>query len=123
MGVYQPGCLVIEGEMSEALLDFRGFEKWPLVILVDSVDKAIRSDTAFLWTVFTRFEPAADIHAKTRIVRNHIAYSGCILIDARMKEAYPPVVTCAPQTAQLVTQNWNHYFPEGMEMGESDGDL
>ena len=30
----------------------------------------------FLWTTFTRFEPAADIHAADRrIVRNHIAYT------------------------------------------------
>ncbi len=123
VGVYLPGCLLIEGEMNEALLDFSGFKQWPLVILVDSVDKTLHSDTAFLWTVFTRFEPAADIHAKAHIVRNHIAYSGSILIDARMKETYPPVVTCAPDTAQLVTQNWNHYFPDGMEMGESEGDL
>ncbi len=31
----------------------------------------------FLWTTFTRFEPAADIHAPSReIVRNHVAVSG-----------------------------------------------
>jgi hypothetical protein len=37
--------------------------------------RAARSDMNFLWTTFTRFEPAADIHAPSReIVRNHIAY-------------------------------------------------
>ena len=29
----------------------------------------------FLWTTFTRFEPAADIHAAaTRVVRNHVVH-------------------------------------------------
>ena len=38
-------------------------------------ERATRSVMNFLWTTFTRFEPAADIHAADRrIVRNHIAY-------------------------------------------------
>ncbi len=117
---YSPGCLVVEGEYSEELLDFPGLKEWPLVILVDDVEKTLKNEAAFLWTVFTRFEPAADIHAKSRIVRNHLVFSGPILIDARMKESYPPEVLCDRETSQLVTENWKRYFPEGLEMGESE---
>ncbi len=120
IGVYSPGCLVLEGVFNERLLDYEGFREWPLVVLVDNVEKALKNDASFLWTVFTRFEPAADLHAKSRIVRNHIAYSGPLFIDARMKETYPPEVLCDPETAARVTQNWSRYFPDGMEMGESE---
>lgn len=117
---YSPGCLVLEGKFEEHLLDYEGFKEWPLVIIVDDIEKTLKNDAAFLWTVFTRFEPAADLHAKRRIVRNHIAFSGSIFIDARMKESYPPEVLCDPETSARVTQNWNRYFPDGMEMGESE---
>lgn len=120
IGVYAPGCLVLEGKFSDALLDFQGFKEWPLVILVDNLEKTLKNDTAFLWTVFTRFEPGADIHAKARIFRNHITYSGPVLIDARMKASYPQEVLCDPDTAKQVSDNWKRYFPNGMEMGESD---
>ncbi len=120
VGVFSPGCLVLEGKYHDQLLDYAGFKEWPLIVLVDNVDKALKNDAAFLWTVFTRFEPAADIHAKGRIFRNHVTYSGPVLIDARMKDSYPPEVLCDPTTAKQVTQNWNRYFPEGMEMGDSD---
>ena len=67
----------------------------------------------FLWTTFTRFEPAADIHAaERRIVRNHIAYTPPIVIDARMKPWYPggsrPAATTSPRR---VTSRWREYFP------------
>ena len=66
------------------------FADWPLVVLTDEPARAARSDMNFLWTTFTRFEPAADIHAaERRIVRNHIAYRGPIVIDARLKPWYP----------------------------------
>ena len=42
------------------------------------------------------------------------------MIDARMKESYPPEVLCDPATAELVSTNWKRYFPGGMEMGESE---
>jgi UbiD family decarboxylase len=117
---YSPGCLVLEGKFEEHLLDYEGFKEWPLVIIVDDIEKTLKNDAALLWTVFTRFDPAADLHAKRRIVRNHIAFSGPIFIDARMKESYPPEVHCDPETSARVTQNWNRYFPDGMEMGESE---
>jgi hypothetical protein len=76
----------------------------------------------FLWTTFTRFEPAADIHAAgRRIVRNHIAYTGPIAIDARLKPGFPKELVCDEQTAETVTRRWKEYFPSrNVEMGDSN---
>ena len=77
------------------------FAGWPLVVLSDEPARATRSVMNFLWTTFTRFEPAADIHAAgRRIVRNHIAYEPPIVIDARMKPWYPKEVTCRDDIAR-----------------------
>jgi hypothetical protein len=76
----------------------------------------------FLWTTFTRFEPAADIHAADRrIVRNHIAYRGPVVIDARLKPWYPRELSAAGETAALVSGRWKEYFPGGgVEMGDAE---
>ena len=76
----------------------------------------------FLWTTFTRFEPAADVHAADRrIVRNHIAYQGPIVIDARQKPWYPKELRAREDTAALVTSRWKEYFPGGgVTMGDSE---
>lgn len=120
IGVFCPGCLVLEGNLNQEILNFQGFQDWPLLILVDNLEKTLTNDAAFLWTVFTRFEPGNDIYAKTRIIRNHVSYSGPILIDARMKESYPPEVLSDPDIARQVRENWKRYFPNGLEMGDSD---
>ena len=84
--------------------------------------RAAASAMNFLWTTFTRFEPAADIHAaQQRVVRNHISYSGPIVIDARLKPGFPKELTCREDVAQLVTKRWTEYFPSGkVQMGDSE---
>ncbi len=116
---FSPGCLVLEGTDPQCY-SHDSFQKWPLLILVDNLAKTLKSSTSFLWTVFTRFEPAADIHSATHIFRNHLCHTGPILIDARMKPSYPAELICDPETARVVTQKWQCYFPQGMEMGNSD---
>lgn len=116
-----PGCLVVEAEDPQSIFQDPAVQKWPLVILVDDLKSTLKSEASFLWTVFTRFEPGADIYTqKSSVYRHHIVYEGPILIDARMKVSYPPVVACDETTAQKVTENWTRYFPNGMEMGDSE---
>ena len=68
----------------------------------------------FLWTTFTRFEPAADIHAANRrIIRNHIAYTAPVVIDARMKPWYPKELSCREDTADLGLPPVAGVFPIG----------
>ena len=133
MGIRDPhvfcgGCLVVGGP---AYLDEPGagariaadasLAAWPLVVLTNEAGRASASAINFLWTTFTRFEPAADIHAASRrIVRNHIAYTGPIVIDARRKPGLPAELVCDDDTAALVTRRWSEYFPAGgVEMGDS----
>jgi len=127
--VYCGGCVVVSAPSYSAEPDAPAriaasgaFTGWPLVILSDDAARATRSDMNFLWTTFTRFEPAADIHAADRrIVRNHIAYTGPIVIDARMKPWYPKELSCRDDIAALVTKRWNQYFPVGnIAMGDSE---
>ena len=127
--VYCGGCVVVGGPTYEtepgAAARLAGdpvFAAWPLVVLTDDASRAARSEMNFLWTTFTRFEPAADIHAaERRIVRNHIAYSGPVVIDARMKPWYPKELSADPDTAALVTRRWKDYFPSGkVAMGDSE---
>jgi 4-hydroxybenzoate decarboxylase subunit C len=127
--VFCGGCLVIGGPPYAAepgaparLAADPSFAAWPLVVVTDEPARAARSDINFLWTTFTRFEPAADIHAATRrIVRNHIAYAGPIVIDARLKPWYPKELTCREDIAQRVSSRWKEYFPTGhVEMGDSE---
>lgn len=127
--VFCGGCLVIGGvshseepELAVHVAQHPAFAKWPLVVLVDDPARATSNAMRFLWTTFTRFEPAADIHSATqRIHRNHVVFGAPVVIDARMKQGYPDELFCGPATAAEVTRRWNEYFPSGdVEMGDSD---
>ena len=127
--VYCGGCLVVgarpfadDRDAPSRIASHPAFAGWPLVVVSDEPARATRSDMNFLWTTFTRFEPAADIHAAAqRVVRHHVAYEPPVVIDARMKPWYPKEVTCDPDTAATVTNRWKEYFPAGnVAMGDSE---
>jgi UbiD family decarboxylase len=127
--VFCGGCLVVgappyaaEPGAAARLAAADAFRDWPLVVITDEPARAAASPMNFLWTTFTRFEPAADIHAaERRVVRNHIAYRPPIVIDARLKPGFPKELTCRDDIAQLVTRRWKEYFPSGkVEMGDSE---
>ena len=127
--VYCGGCLVVgarpfadDPQAPSRIAAHPAFKDWPLVVVSDEPVRATRSDMNFLWTTFTRFEPAADIHAAgQRVVRNHIAYDPPVVIDARMKPWYPREVSCDAATAARVSSRWREYFPSGgVQMGDSE---
>jgi UbiD family decarboxylase len=126
--VFCPGCLVVgapsrieEPEAAQRLAAHPAFAGWPLLVLTDEPARAARSAINFLWTTFTRFEPAADIHAaSTRLVRHHVSYTPPVVIDARLKPGFPEELRCAPEIARRVTGRWREYFPAGVEMGDSE---
>jgi 3-polyprenyl-4-hydroxybenzoate decarboxylase len=125
--VYCGGCLVVSGApyaqepgMAERIT--AAFPGWPLVVLADNAAEATRTDPRFIWTAFTRMEPAADLHGAQRVHRNHIVFEGTIVLDARMKPTYPDELFCDPDTARTVSSRWSEYFPGGkVVMGDSDG--
>ncbi|MFZ3170774.1 MAG: UbiD family decarboxylase [Carboxydocellales bacterium] len=115
---YCGGCLLISGDCFANSPNLAGeiiprasqqLADWPLVILVDELDK-ITDQTSFLWTVFTRFDPAHDIYADAEIKHNKIHYRGPILIDARMKPQYPAELTPREDIVQQVSRRWKELF-------------
>ncbi len=66
----------------------RGF---PLIVIVDDSDFTARNERNFLWTTFTRSNPAADIEGIGAFIENkHWGCSGPLVIDARIKPHQAP---------------------------------
>ena len=117
--VFCGGCLVVDApafgsdpEFARTIASRDELRDWPMVVVVDDVEKTCASEPLFLWTVFTRFEPAADIHARSlQLHRFHPSAEPPIVIDARMKPSYPAELECDEETAALVERRWREYFP------------
>jgi 4-hydroxybenzoate decarboxylase subunit C len=117
--VFCAGCLVVEGssytdegDQPARLVNEAVFSEWPLVVLHDNAEVA-HSSADFLWSTWTRFEPAADVYAaQTKIVRHHLSYRGPIIIDARKKPCLPDELIVRDDIKQLVDRRWREYFPK-----------
>jgi UbiD family decarboxylase len=126
--VFCGGCLIVGGPSSmeepqaaARIVRHPAFAAWPLLVLTDEPLRASRSSMNFLWTTFTRFEPAADIHsAHSEVGRHRVACRPPILIDARLKPGFPKELSCTPEIAERVSRRWKEYFPGGVEMGDSE---
>ncbi|MEZ5979153.1 MAG: UbiD family decarboxylase [Planctomycetota bacterium] len=123
-----PGALCVEvdaheraPDLAQELARHAAFRDWPLLVLTDDADRASRSAANFLWTTFTRFDPARDVvPARVEVVGTQTAYHAPLAIDARMKRWYPEELFCDDATAEKVTKRWGEYFPAGsVEMGDS----
>ncbi|MEN8134863.1 MAG: UbiD family decarboxylase [Thermodesulfobacteriota bacterium] len=110
--VYLPGTLVVEGssyeydpDLPKKLASHEPLADWPVVLLVDNTKAATVSLQEFLWTFFTRFEPAADIHAASSGVnRFHVGLTPPIVIDCRMKPWYPHILEVDDATKRIVDE-------------------
>lgn len=118
VAVYCKGALVLEAEpfdnspeLADRLLQHYGdaLAEWPFIFLVDDI-QAASGQTPFLWTVFTRFDPAYDIYARTELIRHHPSYRFPVIVDARMKPGYPDELETDPSVKKLVDERWNEYF-------------
>jgi UbiD family decarboxylase len=132
--VFCPGCLVLGAdprlprtgaERGEALRRIAGhpaFAAWPLLVASDEPDRAAASPINFLWTTFTRLEPAADLHAAAvRVVRNQLSYAPPVLVDARTKHGFPAELGSSAAVAEQVGRRWSDYFPRGgVVMGDAE---
>ncbi|HEY6121238.1 MAG TPA: UbiD family decarboxylase [Pyrinomonadaceae bacterium] len=115
------GCLVVQGqpyanepEQAQRLAQEPAFRKWPLIVLHDNAEVA-SSSIDFLWSTWTRFEPASDIYAaEEKVIRHHLSYTSPIVIDARMKPGYPAELIVRDDIAQLVDRRWREYFPRSL---------
>lgn len=117
--VYLPGTLVVAGSpyettpnLAQETAQHPGITPWPVVILVDDTAAATCSLQEFLWTFFTRFEPAADIHGREQNVhRFHVGLHPPIVFDCRMKPWYTDVLEVDVPTKEKVDAKIDSILP------------
>lgn len=89
-------CMITEerGGLSDGL---------PLVVVVDDSDFTARSLKNFLWTVFTRSNPASDIYGIGAFTHcKHWGCRGALVIDARVKPHHAPPLVEEPAVVRRV---------------------
>lgn len=117
---YLPGTLVVQGvsyqedkDLAQRLASAESLANWPVILLVDSTDEATVSMQEFLWTFFTRFEPANDIHAATTSVRRfHVGLTAPVVFDCRMKPWYTEVLEVDQETKTIVDNKITRIIPK-----------
>jgi 4-hydroxy-3-polyprenylbenzoate decarboxylase len=78
---------------------------FPLVVLVDDAEFSSRSLANFLFTTFTRSNPAVDIRGIEEFVRDKAwGCRGSIVIDARSKAHHAPVLIEDPKVEARVSE-------------------
>lgn len=95
-----------EAQMRRLAEDLAGrgdWKEWPLIVVVDDSQFATRSLANFLWTVFTRSNPAADLYGVEEFIdRKHWGCRGSLLIDARAKPHHAPPLVEDPAISRKV---------------------
>lgn len=120
--VYLPGTLVVQGdsyaedrELPARLAAAPELADWPVILLVDGTAEATVNIQEFIWTFFTRFEPAADIYTAGTVLRRfHPGLTIPIVFDCRMKPWYPEVLEVDPATRKLVDGKIKDILPPGL---------
>ncbi|MDO7907071.1 UbiD family decarboxylase [Paenibacillus sp. JX-17] len=116
---YCGGCLVVSGKSYEEdpelapllVKHLSGSDTpWPLIVVVDDAEEVVKTQKSFLWTVFTRFNPATDMYADSEVALHHLNYKLPIVVDARMKPGYPDEVIPREDIVKLVDERWKSYF-------------
>lgn len=115
--VFLPGILVVQGppyraapegdpaiqQFTEAYNRADGINIFPLVVVVDDSEFASRTLNNFLWTTFTKSNPAADVHGiEPVVVQKHWGCRGSLVIDARAKPHHAPPLVEDPEVTRRV---------------------
>lgn len=116
---FLPGTLVVQGpayqqepQLPARLAVSPELSQWQVIIVVDSSREATISMQEFLWTFFTRFEPAADIYgASQHVKRFHVGLEAPIVIDCRMKPWYTDVLEVDEPTRRMVDEKYPRIMP------------
>ncbi len=116
--IAQPGILIIQGpicsaEAADPALDMQrlsaffsaadSVNEFPLLIVSDDSVFAACTLNNFLWTTFTRSDPAQDIYGIESFVSNkHWGCNGSLIIDARRKHHHAPALIDDPEVEKRV---------------------
>jgi 4-hydroxy-3-polyprenylbenzoate decarboxylase len=77
--------------------------RFPLWVIVDDAEFAARTLNNFLWTTFTRSNPAADVYGVDAFTSHkHWGCRGPLVIDARAKPHHAPPLVEDPEVARRV---------------------
>ena len=77
--------------------------QFPMVLLVDDSDFTSANQGNFLWTVFTKTNPAKDIHGIGSVISDkHWGCHGSLVIDARSKPHHAPALIEDPAVERAV---------------------
>ena len=113
-----PGILAIEGpacqaqatQNSDQIENFcqafspqQSINHFPLIVIVDDSPFVTKSLGNFLWAVFTRSNPANDIHGiGATTVNKHWQCQGALVIDARIKPHHAPPLIEDPEVTRKI---------------------
>lgn len=113
-----PGVLAIQGPGYAAESDHRehavehfcaayhegdAINAFPLIVIVDDSDFTARTLSNFLWVVFTRSNPAADVYGIDAFTQHkHWSCRGSLVIDARIKPHHAPPLAVDAETVKRV---------------------
>ncbi|MFO0864226.1 MAG: UbiD family decarboxylase [Gemmataceae bacterium] len=88
---------------AEAYRPTDAINAFPLIVLVDDSDFTARTLNNFLWTTFTRSNPAADIHGIGAFThQKHWGCEGSLVLDARIKPHHAPPLIEDPEVTRRV---------------------
>ncbi|MBL9125818.1 MAG: UbiD family decarboxylase, partial [Planctomycetaceae bacterium] len=77
--------------------------RFPLVVVVDDSEFAARNLRNFVWTTFTRSNPAADLYGvEAFTAQKHWGCRGALIIDARRKPQHAPPLIEDPEISRRV---------------------
>ncbi len=122
--VVLPGVLMVQGlphsadESQEnslarfcaAISESDPINTFPLMVIADDAEFASRSLANFVWTTFTRCNPAADIDGIGSFTRDkHWGCRGTLVLDARIKPHHAPPLEPDP----AVTRRVDRFFTSG----------
>jgi 4-hydroxy-3-polyprenylbenzoate decarboxylase len=116
--VFLPGILLVEGpayvaeqggpdrvvdRFAASYSRFDAINGFPLVVVVDQVDFVAKTLDNFLWTTFTRSNPAADLYGIEAFFRDkHWGCCGSLVVDARAKPQHAPPLVEDPEITRRV---------------------
>lgn len=81
----------------------QSINSFPLVVIVDDSEFTARTLNNFLWVVFTRSNPAADLEGiGSGTVEKHWGCRGSLVIDARIKPHHAPPLVEDPEVTKRV---------------------
>jgi 4-hydroxy-3-polyprenylbenzoate decarboxylase len=116
--VFLPGILVVEGppysagdngtdrvvdRFSATYNRHDAINGFPLIVVVDDAAFAAKNLDNFLWTTFTKSNPAADVYGIEAFLRDkHWGCFGALVIDARAKPHHAPPLVEDPAVTKRV---------------------